>query len=653
MWERRSFGAWAVFSGVITIASFAVEARGQCPTFLPGRQVGTVESEQITEASGIVASRKNTGVVWTHQDNGMDRRLFAMSLDGRNLGVWSLNVPATSDQEDIAIGPGPVAGVDYIYLGDTGQNNNDRATVRVIRAVEPTVSASQNPPVSAAIPAETITLKYPTSIASAPSHKDCETLLVDKNGDIYLVTKRTAVGMVYRAAYPQSTTNVVTMDLVGQLSWGGCTGGDISADGSQIVVRNYGYSMMWQRSTGVSIGSLLSTTGCVVTLMSEPQGEAICFAPGGSGFYTLREGSHPPIYYIPTTSACVANGNCDDGDPCTLDQCLAGSCQHTPVTVDTDHDGVMDCEDACPGTTYGTSVDSNGCSCPQLHPGDDDRDGVSNCNDRCANSPRNRNVDNNGCTVERQRVRVVRYRNGSNGYRSVYDTFIQQSAPEAVHGAEELMALSTDDQANYRNVGLIRFDDVFGTGEEQVPPGSAIVSATLTLVAFDSGDGTDAELHEVLVPWSEYEVTWNNFTGGPTSRAVTYDEGVAESVLATGVGTTEIDVTASVQTWALNPAYNMGWAFVSHSPAGLQVRSREYNVETERPELTIVFEEPEADANVGGEQGGADTSSTDLTDVTPASGLCGMGMSLSTFGAILGICSAKVTRSKRRRYRCN
>lgn len=44
------------------------------------------------------------------------------------------------DVEDIAIGPGPEAGVDYIYVSDTGNNDKDRDVVQIYRIREPDMS---------------------------------------------------------------------------------------------------------------------------------------------------------------------------------------------------------------------------------------------------------------------------------------------------------------------------------------------------------------------------------------------------------------------------------------------------------------------------------------------------------------------------------
>ena len=63
------------------------------------------------------------------------------------------------------------------------------------------------------------------------------------------------------------------------------------------------------------------------------------------------------------------------------------------IPKDADGDGVVDANDACPGTPAGTAVDSRGCPLPK----DADKDGVVDANDRCPNTPAGTTVDANGC----------------------------------------------------------------------------------------------------------------------------------------------------------------------------------------------------------------------------------------------------------------
>ncbi|MBI5762602.1 MAG: right-handed parallel beta-helix repeat-containing protein [Planctomycetes bacterium] len=68
----------------------------------------------------------------------------------------------------------------------------------------------------------------------------------------------------------------------------------------------------------------------------------------------------------------------------------AGNVDADPAAAsapDADGDGVANCDDTCPETAGGASVDAAGCSCIQLTPtADADGDGVIDCNDNCVNT---------------------------------------------------------------------------------------------------------------------------------------------------------------------------------------------------------------------------------------------------------------------------
>src|SRR4051812_18119291 len=80
-------------------------------------QTGTIQNAAITEASGIVASRLNPGVLWTHNDSGHGPQIYPMTAGGADLGTYTISGASSTDWEDIAIGPGPVADAQYLYIG--------------------------------------------------------------------------------------------------------------------------------------------------------------------------------------------------------------------------------------------------------------------------------------------------------------------------------------------------------------------------------------------------------------------------------------------------------------------------------------------------------------------------------------------------------
>src|SRR5678816_3059391 len=112
-------GSALALAVVFTVAP-AFGACEPCNSYAQGIVWGEVTVDTITEASGIASSRRNPGVLWTHND-GSKRKVFAVSTNGFLLASFDVN-QAVDDVEDIAVGPGPEPGISYIYLGDIGAN---------------------------------------------------------------------------------------------------------------------------------------------------------------------------------------------------------------------------------------------------------------------------------------------------------------------------------------------------------------------------------------------------------------------------------------------------------------------------------------------------------------------------------------------------
>lgn len=267
-------------------------AIAECPEFRTGQITGTIQNSSINEASGIASSRKNINVLWVHNDSGDSARVFAMNAQGQHLGVYNLSGVGATDYEDISIGPGPIIGEDYLYIGDIGDNNAVRTGgVKVYRVQEPDVSENQSPVNVTLTEVETLILKYPDGA------RDAETLMVDPvYGDIYIVSKRETYSRVYVAFYPQASTTVMT--FVAELPWGWATGGDISPLRTEIIIRGYGNASLWQIPDYGFLWNAFDSAPCTIPLVSEPQGEAISFDAFGFGYFTLSEGLYQPIYYF-------------------------------------------------------------------------------------------------------------------------------------------------------------------------------------------------------------------------------------------------------------------------------------------------------------------------------------------------------------------
>ncbi len=303
------------WSGIIIMVGMIIFTcvRGlsaDCPQFFDGVQRGTVESGMLGEISGIAASRKNSDVLWVHNDSGDSARVYAMDGEGKHLGVYQLSGVSARDWEDMSIGAGPAKDKEYLYLGDIGDNSAVRGSIVVYRVEEPMVDWGQAAVSETLGGVESLRLQYPDGA------RDAEVLIVDPaTRDLYIVSKRETYSRIYVARYPQSTDSITVMEYKGQLPWGWTTGGDASVDGSLVVVRRYTTASVWRRTAEMELWEAFGGQECVVPIVSEPQGEAICFDAEGCGYYTVSEGSYQPIYYFGRDGECPLEGDIDgDGD---------------------------------------------------------------------------------------------------------------------------------------------------------------------------------------------------------------------------------------------------------------------------------------------------------------------------------------------------
>lgn len=249
----------------------------------------------------MVWSRRNTNVLWVHNDSGDSARVFALDVTGTYLGEFSLPGQSARDWEDMALGPGPESGADYLYLGDMGDNSEVRDDIVVFRAKEPLLDLSSAPVTGTLDDFVGLRFTYPGGDAN-----NAETLLSDPaTGDLYIVTKKSSGNSeVYRAAAPHDASATTELESVALLHFGQAplsgntlaTGGDVTADGSWIAIRTCDRAYTWYRAPGTPLWEAFDGDPCPLPLRSEPQGETFAWSPDGEQYATVSEDSSQPIY---------------------------------------------------------------------------------------------------------------------------------------------------------------------------------------------------------------------------------------------------------------------------------------------------------------------------------------------------------------------
>ena len=213
----------------------------------------------IAESSGA-ARAPAPAWIYTHNDSGDRARFFALDRTCRTIGTWRLRNTAAVDWEDMAAGPGGT-----LWFGDIGDNRSSRDHVSLYR-----VDGAALPAAGRAVASTKIDLRYDDG------PHDAETLLVHPtDGRVWVVTKSLdGEAGVYAADLGAGTLHrVAALDL----DLGGATGGDISPDGSRVVIRTYLAAYEWRVAGGDVVGALTSGRSAATPLVSSEQGEGIAY----------------------------------------------------------------------------------------------------------------------------------------------------------------------------------------------------------------------------------------------------------------------------------------------------------------------------------------------------------------------------------------
>ncbi|GAB2976040.1 hypothetical protein GCM10027049_08460 [Mucilaginibacter puniceus] len=260
---------------------------------------GRLSDRALSETSGIAASAQFKDMFYVHNDSGDESRFFMISPDGKLHHVLKYDGNNSHDDcEDIAVGPGPIKGKSYVYVGDIGDNGTNRDAISIYR-FEEKKSWLKDSIVN--LTAQKLYLQYPDG------PKDAETLMIDPVDKLfYIVTKRGDTVNVYTSPIMHKPNDTLTLTYRGKLFFEGTkpfkwiTAGDISKDGDRVLIKSYDKVYYWKRKGKEHLWQTLQKKPETLTYQAEKMGEAIGFTANGRNYYTVSEGVYAPIYYYTT-----------------------------------------------------------------------------------------------------------------------------------------------------------------------------------------------------------------------------------------------------------------------------------------------------------------------------------------------------------------
>ena len=231
---------------------------------------------RIAESSGLAASVRHPGVLWTHNDSGDTARLFALGPDGRVLAAVALAGVDARDWEAVAAGRDD-AGRPALFVGDIGDNLGSQRSVSVYRVTEPAVLRD------ATVPARRYRLRY------ADGPHNAEALLVDpRSNRLYVASKQDEGGGLYQAPARLRSDQVNVLRRIAAVP-PTVTDGAFAPDGRTFVLRTYLDAHVYTAQ-----GKPLDTVG----LPLQRQGESITYSRDGRDVLVGSEGLRSEIWRI-------------------------------------------------------------------------------------------------------------------------------------------------------------------------------------------------------------------------------------------------------------------------------------------------------------------------------------------------------------------
>jgi hypothetical protein len=265
---------------------------------------GRLQAADLLETSGLAASRRLPGVLWALNDSGNRPVLYALDIEGADLGQVTLAGVENVDWEDLAAFSW--RGDPWLLVADVGDNCGRRSHVVLHALPEP--QADEQGRFSGELrPAWSVRFAYPDG------PRNCEAVAVDEAaGEILLLSKRIEPPVLYRlpleplfsgspivaAPLARLTTLPSPEPIDFLLPFGRYlsqpTAMDLSPDGLSLVVLTYRHACLYRRLPGEPWDACLTRTPQVIELPGFfllPQREAACFSADGRSLFVTGEGA--------------------------------------------------------------------------------------------------------------------------------------------------------------------------------------------------------------------------------------------------------------------------------------------------------------------------------------------------------------------------
>jgi len=193
---------------------------------------------------------------------------------------------------------------------------------------------------------------------------------------------------------------------------------------------------------------------------------------------------------------------------------------------------------------------------------------------------------------------TVTLRDGLNGYTSTTDTYLAMLSPGTDYSTSTtLSAGRSTTQDPFQT--LLKFENLAGSGTNQIPQGSVVTSVTLTLYMTASPTFTNPtfSMYKMLSAWTDTStyISMGSGVDGSEYRStadMTFTDSGTGSYSFT-YSTAGHAMIATVQSWIDTPSSNQGWyLFCDDNSSKASFASSENGTAANRPTLAITYTPP-------------------------------------------------------------
>jgi hypothetical protein len=254
---------------------------------------GNLQNPEISEASGLASSRLYPGLLWAINDGGADPLLYAVGIDGADLGTFRVEGASNFDWE--ALASFRWQDTAYLLIADVGDNWEQRQTVTLYVVKEPVITETgiDN--------ARIATIAWQIRFTYEDGPLDCEAVAVDAARQrVFLISKRKFTPVLYELALQpiDQDTIAVAQRLTSVPHFNWPTAMDLTPDGLTAVVLTYNNGYLFRRRQKEDWESAFKRKPQRLRFDRLLQQEAVSFGFYGKSIFVTSERVPAPLVRI-------------------------------------------------------------------------------------------------------------------------------------------------------------------------------------------------------------------------------------------------------------------------------------------------------------------------------------------------------------------